>query len=235
MADNDSKRNKETEEIWVHEFNEKAAQDFRDSLIKEIGKGPQAPIVIYIDSYGGNVDGLAKMLDTMDEIPNPKITVCIGKAMSAGAILLSHGNYRFVSKRSRLMIHELSAGYIGKIGEINNSVEELNRLNRLFLNLLASNCNIKGGYTALKKILKEQEGGEIYLDAAAAVKFGIADKVGVPQIIGAQLWQVGVVPEFSTNIKSGGKSLEEKVMEELQGTVDTKTKKKTTKRNKKRG
>ena len=89
------------DEIWVIEFNEESAQDFRTSILKKSKENSHAPIIIYIDSYGGYVDSLAKMIATMDEIPNPKVTVCMGKAMSCGAILLSHGDLRFCDQHSR--------------------------------------------------------------------------------------------------------------------------------------
>ena len=56
------------------------------------------------------MDCLASMIETMDEVPNPIITVAHGMAMSCGAVLLSHGDIRFVGKNSRIMVHEVSGG-----------------------------------------------------------------------------------------------------------------------------
>lgn len=179
------------EEIWVNEFTEKSAQEFREEILEATkGTDPLRPVIVYIDSYGGMVDSLAKMIETMDEIPNPIITVCCGKAMSCGAMLLSHGDIRFAGKHSRVMVHEVSSGTIGNVHDMAADTQETKRLNKYFMGLLAKNCNIKGGYDALRRIIKNQDGRENYMDADAALKFGIVDGIGMPQVNKLNLYQV---------------------------------------------
>ncbi len=100
MDERPVKRISNTDEIWVIEFTAESAQEFREKLLEQSKDNPNRPIIVYIDSYGGQVDALAKMISTMDEIPNPIITACVGKAMSCGAILLSHGDIRFCDPHS---------------------------------------------------------------------------------------------------------------------------------------
>lgn len=191
-----------SDEIWVNEFNEKSAQNFRSAIKKKSSENPNAPIIIYIDSYGGNVDALAKMIGTMNEVPNSKITVCVGKAMSAGAILLSHGDVRYCEKNSRIMIHEVSTCTFGNINDVINDTEESKRLNAHFMKLLADNCKIKGGYTGLKKIFKDRDCRDIFLDAKAAQKFGIIDEIGLPTINSAMLFEISTAPEHKNPVPS---------------------------------
>jgi ATP-dependent Clp protease protease subunit len=181
-------------EIVVNEFTQDSAQEFREDVLDESRGDPLKPIVIYIDSYGGQVDALGKMLETLDEVPNPIITVAIGKAMSCGAMLLSHGDIRFVGKHARVMVHEVSGGSSGDVHDVNADVEEIKRLNKYFMGLLAKNCGIKGGYDALRKNIKEQDGREHYMDAAASVKFGIADYIGMPKVNRMKIYQVEITP-----------------------------------------
>ncbi len=186
------------DEIWVNKFDEASAAMFRDRLLKTVSVDPAQPIVIYIDSYGGYVDSLAKMIDTMDEVTNrfgtTLITVCMGKAMSCGAILLSHGDIRYCGTNSRVMIHEVSSVAFGDVHDIANDAQETKRLNEHFLGLLANNCNIKNGYKGLRKIIKERDGRDIWLDADESLKFGIVDYVGLPKI--TKLTQyTSIVPE----------------------------------------
>lgn len=188
------------EEIWVTEFNEKASLEFREKVVNISREDPNEPIVVYIDSYGGQVDSLASMIETMDEVPNPIITVAMGKAMSCGAILLSHGDLRWVGRHSRVMIHEVSSGTGGDVHDMYADAVETKRLNKYFLGLLAKNCSIKGGYDGLRKIIKERDGRDIYLDAAASVAFGIADGVGTPKINGVTMFDVGTTPPKQTVI-----------------------------------
>ena len=183
------------DETWVYKFDEEAAHKFRVDVKNKSKRDPNAPIIVYIDSYGGNVDGMAKMIDTMDEIPNPIITVCMGKSMSAGAILLSHGDMRFCSKNSRIMIHELSAGAFGNVRDIANDTDELMRMNRHWIGLLAKNCCISGGYNGIRKVIKDNDNQSIYLDAVMAKQFGIVDCIGVPTTNAAVLYEVLTLKE----------------------------------------
>jgi ATP-dependent Clp protease protease subunit len=76
------------------------------------------------------------------------------------------------------MIHEISAGTIGNINDIVNEAEEFARLNEQYMELLAKNC----GKTAkqLKEAFKDKR--DLYFNPQDAVKFGIADHVGIPAI-----------------------------------------------------
>jgi ATP-dependent Clp protease protease subunit len=188
-------KDRDTDEIWVNDFNEDAAGKFRDDLMSAAKGDPKRPIIVYIDSYGGAVDALASMIESMDEVQNPIITVAVGKAMSCGAVLLSHGDIRFCSKNARVMIHEVSGGVQnGDVHDQFADATEVKRLNEWFMGLLAKNCGIKGGYNELRKLVKEQDGRDRYLDSADALKFGIVDVVGMPKVEKVSMYQVGVVP-----------------------------------------
>src|SRR5690606_10612626 len=139
---------------------------------------PEEPIVVYIDSYGGYVDSLASMVETLDSVNNKVITVCVGKAMSCGAILLSCGDERYVAPSSRVMVHEVSAGAWGNVNDIEVSVEETKRLNSFWMSRLAENCGMK--LADLKRLFGEKR--DIYMTAKEALKFGIADKIGAPRL-----------------------------------------------------
>lgn len=179
---NQKKENK-TGEIWVKKFTEDAATKFREEVMERAMKDPNVPIIIYVDSYGGQVDALAKMVGTLQQIGNPIITYCLGKAMSCGAILLSFGDYRYCDPLSRVMVHEVSTGTWGDVHDVKNDAEEGKRLNKLWMNLLAKNCGIKGGYQALRDKIKRHDGRELWMSAEDALAFGIVDEVGVPHII----------------------------------------------------
>lgn len=188
------------DEIWVNEFTIEKAQEFRDQVLEKAIK-PDVPIVIRINSPGGMVDALAMMLETMDELPNPFITVCYGLAASCGAILLSHGDVRWVTQHSRVLVHEVSSATSGDVHDMHADAIETKRLNKHFMGLLARNCGIKGGYDGLRKLIKAHDGRDIYLDAESAVKFGIADAVGVPKVVTATLHEVFTAPTKSSRLQ----------------------------------
>ena len=182
-------------EIWVTDFTDDSAIKFREEVLEESKKDLLRPIVVYIHSYGGAVDSLASMIETMDEVPNPIITVAHGMAMSCGAVLLSHGDIRFIGKNSRVMVHEVSGG-VGHddVHNMFSDATEVKRLNKWFMGLLARNCNIKGGFEAIRKLIKDQDGRNKWMCADEAVKFGIADAVGVPRVNRMKLYQVEITP-----------------------------------------
>lgn len=190
----------DSDEIWVTKFDEEYAQIFRDKVMKRAKVSHRVPIVVYIDSYGGYADSLAKMIETLDEIPNPIITVCMGKAMSCGAILLSHGDIRYCGRHSRVMIHEVSAGEIGDVHDCLNDAQENMRLNEYWLGVLAKNCGIKGGYDGLRKIVKDRDGREIWMDAKESLAFGIVDKIGLPKVETITLYEILDIPHKKLRI-----------------------------------
>ena len=182
--------------IWVNSFTEEAARNFTKILQLQSKQDPTAPILVYIDSYGGEVYALNTMLSALESVPNQIITVAMGKAMSAGAALLAHGDIRYVSPHSTVMIHEMSAGTGGHIDDMKVDQEMLNSLNERLMKALAKKCHIKGGYASLKKTLAKAR--NLYMTAEEAVKFGIADAVGVPTLF------KNMVPQFVLSTNSRG-------------------------------
>ena len=165
--------------ILVNEFTESSGKSFCEEVIKRSIADENQPIIINIDSYGGYVDSLAQMLNTLDSINNPIITVCIGKAMSCGSILLSHGDYRFAAQHSRTMVHETLGGSKGNVNDILTSAEEMDRLNKHFMGVLAANCG-----KTLEELLPLMRGEkrDLYMDAKASLDFGLIDYIGTPLV-----------------------------------------------------
>lgn len=166
--------------IWVNKFSEDAAREFVKQLHRRARQDPVGPIVIYIDSFGGDAYALLTMIAAMEQIPNQIITCALSKAMSAGAMLLACGDVRFATEHSTLMIHEISAGTVGHIDDINVQHTNITKLNEKLMKLLVKKCNIKGGIAALKKQLAESR--DLYLDPDEAVKFGLIDHIGIPML-----------------------------------------------------
>ena len=68
----------------------------------------EEPIIMYLNSPGGNIiDGLA-IYDAMNYIDAPVYIVCVGLAASMGSFLLSCGakGHRAALKHSRILIHQ---------------------------------------------------------------------------------------------------------------------------------
>lgn len=167
----------QSSEIWINkDFTASNVASVREQILKASKDNQKIPIIVYINSYGGSVDCLNLLIDTFDSVPNEIITVCAGTAMSAGAVLLSCGNKRYISKNSRVMIHKVSSMSWGNVDDIKNDTDETLRLNQQLLNVISKNT--KKTVKQIEKLLKDKR--DLYLTAEEAVKFGIADEIGLP-------------------------------------------------------
>lgn len=166
--------------IWVNKFSEDHARAFVKHLQYQSRQDPTSPIVIYIDSFGGDAYALLTMISAMESVPNQIITCALSKAMSAGAMLLACGDVRYASEHSTLMIHEISAGTVGHIDDINTQHVNLTKLNDKLMKLLVKKCEIKGGVVAIKKMLANSR--DLYFDPEEAIKFGLIDHIGIPML-----------------------------------------------------
>ena len=134
------------------------------------------PITVYIHCRGGDLDGLVQIYDVMNLIQSPIRTVCIGRAYSAGAVLLAAGEQgmRYAMKSSKVMIHGVQ-GFFPPPGS--DQVASKNYFTFL-----------KSHNDTVMKILAKHTGKELnqvkkdcvrdtYMSAAQAVKYGIVDHI----------------------------------------------------------
>lgn len=239
------------EDIIVNKFTEESAKDFQKKVYSRTMKDSEMPIVIYIDSYGGYLDSLNSMLETIEHVPNPIVTVCKGKAMSCGAALLAAGDHRFCGRNSRVMIHPGSSGAQGFIESLQNDVDESKRLNKQIMTLIAKRCGFS--LKRFKEEMKERlindddEARDLYLPAEAAKVLGIVDFVGMPLIRPVVMYSIesseerkythaeeldkllSEEPIFKKKVKKTGKK---KTKKKVKKTSKKKTKKKATKEKK---
>lgn len=137
---------------------------------------PNEEICMYINSPGGDAAGLANIYDVMQMISAPIQTICLGKAYSAGAVLLAAGSKgnRFAFKHSKIMIHGIQCLFplIGQ-DQVNskNYYQFLKQNNDNIMKILAHHTG-----NSLEKV-KEDCTRDCYLDARQAVEYGIVDNI----------------------------------------------------------
>lgn len=134
---------------------------------------PKKDIMIYINSPGGSVTAGLAIYDTMRLIKPDVSTICVGMAASMGAFLLSGGEKgkRFTLPNSRVMIHQPWGGAQGMASDIEITAKEILRLKDLLNKELAKNTG-----KSLNVIEKDTD-RDFYLDAKAAMAYGIVDKI----------------------------------------------------------
>lgn len=184
-----------TEHPWVCEINEEVAIRFNERLMRQFEDDPYKPIIIHINSYGGEVDALFSMLDCMDNIrsmapPEFKFfTVTTGKAQSAGAVLLSYGDHRFATPHSRIMLHQVVGGTWGSQPANEVEFHEIARMNSRLLNLLKKRCKLNMSIKEFKAKLSHN----LYFTPKEAKEFGIIDLIGYPKVIERKVYDIHVV------------------------------------------
>jgi len=167
--------------IHVNEFKEASAKTFSLDMQKAHQSG-QPIIPIVIDSYGGQVDALIHMISEIQNAEVPVATICQGKAMSCGSILLSFGTegHRYCDVNSRIMIHDVSNMAAGKNEEIKAEASETDRLNKMIFNMMDKNCGQDRNF--FSKEIHEKGHAEWYLTAQQAKKLNLINFIRVPTL-----------------------------------------------------
>ncbi|MDA7828253.1 MAG: ATP-dependent Clp endopeptidase proteolytic subunit ClpP [SAR86 cluster bacterium] len=136
-------------------------------------ENPEKDISIYINSPGGSISAGLAIYDTMQFISSSVSTLCIGQAASMGALLLAGGDKgkRFVLPNSRVMIHQPLGGFQGQASDFEIHAKEILHMKKIVNEILAKHTG-----HSVKKIEKDTD-RDNFLDADAAIKYGIVDKV----------------------------------------------------------
>lgn len=133
------------------------------------------PIHMVVSTYGGSVDEMFSLYDTIKFLPCPVHTIALGKVMSAGVLLLAAGEKgkRLIGRSARIMMHPVSGGMYGNVFEILNESKEHTRLHDLMVDALE--CETKMKRADVQKIMKA--GHDYYITAEEAIKLGIVDRI----------------------------------------------------------
>ena len=142
-------------------------------LIHLESEDPDNDISIYINSPGGVVYAGLAIYDTMQYIKPDVQTICVGMAMSMGAVILAGGaaGKRMATPNSKILIHQGSAGFHGQPTDIEIQAREVISLKRRLEELLAQHTG-----QDLEKISKDVD-RDYYMTADEAQEYGIIDTV----------------------------------------------------------
>ena len=134
---------------------------------------PDKDISIYINSPGGSVyHGLA-IYDTMQFIKPDVQTICVGIAMSMGALLLAGGaeSKRMALPNAKILIHQVWGGFQGQATDIEIQARETINLKRRLEEILALHTG-----RSSEQVGKDME-RDYYMTSEEAEQYGIVDQV----------------------------------------------------------
>ncbi len=130
-------------------------------------------INMYINSPGGVIYAGLAIYDTMQWLRPDVSTVCMGMAMSMGAVLLTAGQKgkRYALPNSTVLIHQPLGGAEGQATDIEITAREVLRLRRSLTEILAKHTG-----QSIERITQDSD-RNYYLTAPQAVEYGLVDEV----------------------------------------------------------
>lgn len=158
--------------VWEEEDSEKL---YENKLMKNPVPEEQLlePIIININSYGGNVDELLALVDVLEGMEAPILTRALGKVCSCGFVLFCLGDERIVGPNCSLMYHTVSGGLCGKVNDVSNYTEYLKCMQKRVRDL----CMLKTKLTKKTLDAWDKAGTDRWLSSKDALKYGIATDV----------------------------------------------------------
>jgi ATP-dependent Clp protease, protease subunit len=134
---------------------------------------PDKDISIYINSPGGQVYAGLAIYDTMQYIKPDVSTICVGMAMSMGAILLLGGTKgkRYSLPNSKIMIHQGSAGFSGTPSDIEIQAKEVLALKQRMKEIIADHTD-----QPLEQVDKDID-RDRFMTAEESKAYGIIDDI----------------------------------------------------------
>jgi ATP-dependent Clp protease protease subunit len=134
---------------------------------------PDKDISVYINSPGGSVYAGLAIYDTMQFIKPDVATICVGIAMSMGALLLGGGakGKRMALPNAKILIHQVSGGFQGQGTDIEIQAREVLDLKRRLEGIISHHSG-----QPLEKVSKDME-RDYFMSPDEAKDYGIIDNV----------------------------------------------------------
>ena len=134
---------------------------------------PDKDISIYINSPGGSVYAGLAIYDTMQFVKPDVQTICVGIAMSMGALLLAGGakGKRMALPNAKILIHQVSSGFQGQATDIEIHAREIIDLRKRLDQIIADKTG-----QPLEKVSRDTE-RDFFMSTEEAKEYGIIDRV----------------------------------------------------------
>jgi ATP-dependent Clp protease protease subunit len=156
------------------QIDDASANDVMAQLLTLESMDPDRDITIYINSPGGSFTALTAIYDTMQFVKPDIVTVCIGQAASAAAVLLGAGTKgkRLALPNARILIHQpYTETGRADLNDLEIQANEILRMRSLLEHLLSTHS----GRTE-EQVREDIERDKI-LTAAQALDYGLIDQV----------------------------------------------------------
>jgi ATP-dependent Clp protease, protease subunit len=142
-------------------------------LIHLESEDPDKDVSIYVNSPGGSVYAGLAIYDTMQYIKPDVQTICVGVAMSMGALLLAGGarGKRMATPNSKILIHQVTGGFQGQATDIEIHAREIIDVRKRLDEIIAKHTG-----QPMEKVQKDTE-RDYFMSAEEAQDYSIVDRV----------------------------------------------------------
>jgi ATP-dependent Clp protease, protease subunit len=141
---------------------------------------PDKDVCLYINSPGGSAYAGMAIYDTMQYI-RPDVSICVGMAMSMGAVLLCAGTpgKRFALPNAKVMIHQGSSGFEGSVPDIEIHAREILSMRQRMVEITVAHTG-----QSIEKVYSDIE-RDNFMSAEEAKGYGLIDDVLTPRDLSA--------------------------------------------------
>jgi ATP-dependent Clp protease protease subunit len=138
---------------------------------------PDRDISLYVNSPGGDAYAGMAIYDTMQYVKPDVRTICVGMAMSAGAMILCGGapGKRFALPNSKMMIHQGSAGFSGAPSDIQIQAREVLATTRRMAEIVARHSG-----RPVEQVLQDID-RDNFMTPEDARAYGLIDEIVAPR------------------------------------------------------
>ena len=126
---------------------------------------------LFINSGGGSITAGISSMDTILRCKVPVDTYVDGFCASAATFLSVVGSYRFMSRNSYMLIHQLSSNFWGKYSEFEDEKQNLDLMMKTIKNVYKTYTKLP--MKKLNEILKH----DLMWDAETCLGYGLIDEI----------------------------------------------------------
>jgi len=156
---------------------EPVTEDLANLIIAQLlhleADDPDKDVSLYINSPGGSAYAGLAIYDTMQFIKPDVQTICVGIAMSMGALLLSGGaaGKRMALPNAKILIHQVSSSFQGQATDIEIHAREIIDVRRRLDEIIAKHTG-----KDLEEVRRDTE-RDYFMSSEEAKEYGIIDRV----------------------------------------------------------
>ena len=128
-------------------------------------------IYLHINSYGGCIFSCLSIIDTINNLKVPIVSIVEGAAASAATLISIVCNHRLIHNNAYMLIHQLSSSYWGKMEQIEEEIKNLKELMDKIKQIYNKHSAINN--QQIDEILKH----DLWWNAEKCLKYGLVDNI----------------------------------------------------------